>query len=210
MIKKHMLSILSEAANAEKRDATHDFEYDDYESNITLNNDGEASGDTSSNNANDDEDEDCSVDDDDLEDISDEDMEQLKNDIIASYNDMDSVDNTDLNYTAEMVTVIASKDGEYLVECDNLAKLMNSEKCDGYTAMQKISEANNIPLAEMKLVVESNDAIISLLNEKAVSRKTRKKKTLDMKSSAIFLQDIKNKGITVLKKKSRKKKSKKK
>lgn len=178
MIKKNMLTILKEAAEAEEFDKNSDLEYSGYVDDEEL----------------------------DLEDeISDEELQQYETDIIDTYEELEDIDDEELEYTEEMVTVIDAC-GQYLVEYDNLSKLITSKKYDAVTALEKISECNEIPLEEIVLVVESEDSIKSILQEKATSKKSKKKKLSALKSSSKLLKNIINKGIKVKKKCKSKKK----
>jgi|GEM_PF-6993337 len=222
MIKRNMLGILAEAVKAENlyvNEYDND-EYDgfcddvkDFDDDVkTLAREYDDEEDDVHGDYIEDDDEEDDIDVEDLrnaedgdEHIDDEEVEEIKNDIMDVYDDMEEVDEDELGYSEEMVPVIATSESTYYVEYDNLAKLMKASRCDAATAMEKICECNNLQLEDMRLVVESAAEIIRILNEKAASKKVKKKKALAMKSSVKFLKDLKNKGITVVKKKSNKK-----
>lgn len=108
-------------------------------------------------------------------------------------------------YTAEMVNVIAqetSYGSRYLVEYDNLNKLMESYGVDEVEALNMVCEHNLLNIADMYVVIESVDYVKEMLNEAKCGKgpaKSKKSKKLANCSKAI--KNLKNKGIKMVTKK---------
>lgn len=108
-------------------------------------------------------------------------------------------------YTAEMVNVIAqetSYGSRYLVEYDNLNKLMESYGVDEVEALNMVCEHNLLNMADIYVVIESVDYVKEMLNEAKCGKgpaKSKKSKKLANCSKAI--KNLKNKGIKMVTKK---------
>lgn len=145
--------------------------------------------------------------------VTDTDGIEDDDDIIMSSDDYESIPELDeyIDYTEEMVNVMArdQKLGtEYLVEYDNLYKLMESKNIDASKAIQLVCEHNNIPLHSTCLLIESSkDMNDSLEETKAAAKSSNpsiKAKAINkLKNSKKQLQDLKKKGIKVLRKKNK-------
>lgn len=134
-------------------------------------------------------------------------------DILADISELEELED-DIIYTPEMVVIVAEETSygtRYLVEYDNLYKLMESYDLDVKEALDKVCEHNMISLSDTYLVIESQDILEESLSEladsiheaKCPSKKAKRCKSL--KNSKNFLKDVYNKGIKVVKKKSKKK-----
>ncbi len=117
----------------------------------------------------------------------------------------------DLLYTEEMVNVLlqeTSFGNRYLVEIENLVKLMESSNIDIKTALEKVCEHNEINIGDTYVVIESAETILESL--KQFSRESSLKSKSDIKDTVKTIQDLKDKGIKLLTRKSKSKKKKKK
>lgn len=120
----------------------------------------------------------------------------------------------DIVYTPEMVVVVGEETSygtRYLVEYDNLYKLMESYNLDVKEALEKVCEHNLISLSDTYLVIESQEVLEESLSELADSIHEAKcptkkaKRCKSLKNSKNFLKSVYNKGIKVVKKKSKRK-----
>lgn len=119
----------------------------------------------------------------------------------------------DIEYGADYVPVLAlESDGIpiYAVELDNLNKYMESAEIDDIReALENVAECNDLSMGDIYLMIEDADTISEAIQEAKCSKKLSSKK---IKSSAglEFFQDLKNKKVKVIKKKSKSKRRKKK
>ena len=124
--------------------------------------------------------------------------------LLGELEDLEELDEA-ICYTAEMVNVIAqetSYGSRYLVEYDNLNKLMESYGVDEVSALNMVCEHNLLNIADMYVVVESIDYIREMINEAKCGKgpaKSKKSKKLANCSKAI--KNLKNKGIKMVTKK---------
>jgi len=148
----------------------------------------------------------------DCEACSNEELE-LDGELEDEYDDVEELED-DIEYTEEMVNVILQESNsqtKYLIEYDNLCKLMESKRMDIKEAMISVCEHNQISFSHAYLVLESDETFAEALNEAKASikyannpiDKTKNKKKVGKVYDTF--KDIKNKGIKVLKKKSKKK-----
>lgn len=118
----------------------------------------------------------------------------------------------DIEYTEEMVNVISQETEHgvrYMVEYCDLVRLMNSNEYTERQALARICECNMLSYADTYVVIESSEDIIESIREAKDSAKSaehpvdkaNRKKKLDSASKAI--RNLKNKGIKILKKKSK-------
>lgn len=117
----------------------------------------------------------------------------------------------DLVYTEEMVNVLLQEStygNRYLVEIENLVKLMESSDIDAKTALERICEFNEINIGDTYVVIESADTILESL--KLFSKESSLKAKSDIKDTVKSMQDLKDKGIKLLTRKSKPKKKKRK
>lgn len=126
-------------------------------------------------------------------------------DILDELEDLEELDE-EICYTAEMVNVICQETAygsRYLVEYDNLFKLMESHNIDEVEALNMVCEHNLIKLADTYLVIESVDSVKEMVNEaktgKGALGKAKSSKKLANCSKAI--KNLKNKGIKLVTKK---------
>lgn len=134
--------------------------------------------------------------------------DEIEREIEDEYVEVEELEE-ELPYTAEMVNVIEQSiegGNRYLIDIDDLAKFMEKEcEDDPLEALKKIAKANNLEESSMHVVIESDDFIEELLTEAKADNKAGSKKKLGKVSGVTkLLKDIKNKGIKVLKKKSKK------
>lgn len=125
-------------------------------------------------------------------------------DLLAELDELEELDEA-ICYTAEMVNVIAqetSYGSRYLVEYDNLNKLMESYGVDEVQALNMVCEHNLLNMADMYVVIESVDYVKEMINEAKSGKGPAKSKKLANCSKAI--KNLKNKGIKVMTKKKRK------
>lgn len=125
--------------------------------------------------------------------------------ILDEIEDLEELDE-EICYTAEMVNVICQESTygrRYLVEYDNLFKLMETYNIDELKALNMVCEHNLISLADTYLVIESVDSIKEMLNEAKCNKgplgKAKNSKKLANCSKAI--KNLKNKGIKLVTKK---------
>lgn len=144
------------------------------------------------------------------DDVSFELDDEFENDIEADYTDFDELeDDENIEYTAEMVNIIKTKRGRLVMEFDMLAKYMNSANItDIEEAMQNVCEANGADYDNTYLVLESQEDMMSIVQEakSKLNKKAKVKIFTKLRDSSNFLKTVKNKGIKVVKKKSNKKK----
>lgn len=122
---------------------------------------------------------------------------------------LDSIED-DIEYTEEMVNVIMQESSyfgvRYLVELDNLTKLMESTGMDAKEALDAVCEHNNINAGDTYLLIESAESILEAV--KKLSKGDLKSKA-EINSTVKTIQDLKDKGIKVLTKKCKSNKKKK-
>lgn len=116
----------------------------------------------------------------------------------------------DIKYTEDMIPVIMQESTYgpmYLVEYDMLTKLMESTGLEADKALDKICEHNEISTGDTYVLIESAEYILEELKQfkKEASLKAKK----DIQNASKTLQDLKDKGIKLVTKKSNKKKRKK-
>lgn len=148
--------------------------------------------------------------------------EACKNEVTDLYDedglldDLDDIEELedDIVYTPEMVIVVGEETSygtRYLVEYDNLYKLMESYNLDIEEALKKVCEHNLISMSNTYLVIESQEVLEESLSEladsiheaKCPTKKAKRAKSL--RNSKNFLKNVYNKGIKVVKKKSKRK-----
>jgi hypothetical protein len=149
----------------------------------------------------------CKTEESDCDDLYDD---SVLSDLDGEIEDIDDVEESELRYTEEMVTVIESADkSQYFIETDNLSKYMISQNIiDVSEAISNICNANSIEESKICLVIESEDDLHDIIKEARATSKgsTIKSKKLGMaRDTTAFLKNIKNKGIKIAKKKSKKK-----
>ena len=135
--------------------------------------------------------------------------EPVINDLFSDLEDLDEID-FDLQYTAEMVVVRDdSLNHRYLVEYQDLARLMESSNTNAKKALQMVCEKNNIKVADTYVVVESTEVIIERALEKKDSIKATKDveekclKEKEMGEGCNSIKEMKKNGIKILKKKAK-------
>lgn len=135
----------------------------------------------------------------------------VEEDIFDILDDVEEM-NDELSYNEEMVHVICQESSEgyskYLVEFDMLSKYMQSTGLPVKEALIKICEHNCISLGDTYLVIESVEDIRESVQEAKATIKGAKgickdkaKKKLDETGKTI--KDLKDKGVKLLKKKSK-------
>ena len=136
--------------------------------------------------------------------------DEVEQELEDEYEEVEELED-DIEYNEDMVPVIQQdieEGSRYLVEMDVLAKYMiSSKEEDPAEALKRIAEANSLEPSSMCIVIESDDYARELIEEaKTTKKKTGSKFKLNkIASSSKLLKHIKNKGIKVLKKKSKKK-----
>lgn len=140
----------------------------------------------------------------------DEDLEDdCGEEILDDYEDYEELDE-DFKYTAEMVVIVAQPQGQsvrYLMECDSLLKFMKSSGVtDIKEAMEQVCDKNNIAFDKTCLLTESKQDMVQFIEEAKTKKRPKVKVNLNAKlrTTANFFQDVKNKGIKVVKKKGQK------
>ena len=122
---------------------------------------------------------------------------------------LDSMED-EIEYTEEMVNVIMQEStygSRYIVEFDNLSKLMESTGMDAKEALSSVCEHNDISLGDTYILIESVESILETV--KKLSKGDLKSKA-DLKDTVKTIQDLKDKGIKILTKQSKTKKKKRK
>lgn len=103
----------------------------------------------------------------------------------------------DINFFKEMVNVIEDE-GEYYVEMSDVSKYMVSQQVKTVKeALNDIAECNNIDVAKMTVVVESEEYFNAFLE----AAKKDKKKEKELNGVAKLLKKMKKDKIKVVKKK---------
>lgn len=148
----------------------------------------------------------CECDEEDLEDLE---LDDAEDELTGEMDPVDVVDD-DIIYSEEMIPVIRIGEN-YVVEFDMLAKYIDSHpNVEISEALDLIAthESNMLTPGSIGILVESDDYADQLIQEAKAAKRTAssKKKIKKVKDTASFLKNIKNKGIKVFKKKSKKKK----
>lgn len=139
----------------------------------------------------------------------DQDLEDLEDD----YEDIEEIED-DIEYTEEMVNVICqetSLGNRYVIEYDNLVKLMETKNIDNAKkAMEMVCEHNSISIADTYLLLESNEYISEIIEEQEKKEEIfRKKSDKKFRNSYKVFRQLKDDGVKLLKKKSKKSKKRK-
>lgn len=139
--------------------------------------------------------------------------EELQDELMSEIDELEELD-CDLSYTVEMVNVLEqeTKYGRrYLVEYENLVKLTEGTELDIKEALNLVCEHNLIGIQDTYVVIESQDVLEESISETTdsiseasnpVSKANRRGK---LAKCGKAIKDMKNKGIKILKKKSKKK-----
>lgn len=148
----------------------------------------------------------CECDEEDLEDLA---LDDAEEELTGEMDPVDAVDD-DIVYGEAMIPVIRIGD-DYVVESDMLAKYIDSHPdVEISEALNRIAthESNMLTAGSIGILIESDDYTDHLIQEAKAAKRTNssKKKIKKIKDTASFLKDIKNKGIKVFKKKSKKSK----
>lgn len=135
------------------------------------------------------------------------DFDDFENSLLDEIEELESLED-DICYTAEMVNVICQEctyGSRYLIEYDNLYKLMESYNVDAVAAMKMVCEHNLISLADTYLVVESSEMARNLINEAKCCKSglEKAKKHKEISKCCNELKNLKNKGIKLLAKKKK-------
>lgn len=80
------------------------------------------------------------------------------------------LEDEDISYKEQMVPIFINSKKEYLIEYQDISRLMNSytslgEECTEYMALQKICNENKISTDDVYVVIESSSNIIQKLSE---------------------------------------------
>lgn len=137
---------------------------------------------------------------------------ELQDELMSEIDELDEL-NCDLHYTVEMVNVLEqeTKYGRrYLVEYENLVKLMENSQLGIKESLDLVCEHNMIGIQDTYVVIESQDVLEESISETTDSisetsnplSKANRRNKLAKCNKAI--KDMKNKGIKILKKKSKK------
>lgn len=140
-------------------------------------------------------------------DIDDEELLDLTDDL--------ELEDEDILYTEQMVPVFINSKKEYLIEYQDIARLMNTynslgEECTEYMALQRICNENSINMDDVYVVIESTNNLIQKLAEirrKIVLEKDPIKKQkfrLDLLKCEDNLKKLKKNMNIKIKKKKRK------
>lgn len=116
----------------------------------------------------------------------------------------------DIKYTEDMIPVIMQESTYgpmYLVEYDMLTKLMESTGLEADAALEKICEHNEITSGDTYVLIESAGYILEELKQFKKDASIKAKQ--DIQNATKTLQDLKDKGIKLVTKKSNKKKKRK-
>lgn len=117
----------------------------------------------------------------------------------------------ELEYTEEMVNVLLQETtygNRYLVELENLVKLSESTGMDIKESLSSVCEHNSISMGDTYVVIESIDNILEAAKKLAKLNDIKSK--VDLTNSLKSVQDLKDKGIKLISKSSKKKVNKKK
>ena len=117
----------------------------------------------------------------------------------------------ELEYTEEMVNVLLQETtygNRYLVELENLVKLSESTGMDIKESLSSVCEHNSISMGDTYVVIESIDNILEAAKKLAKLNDIKSK--VDLTNSLKSVQDLKDKGIKLIAKSSKKKVNKKK
>lgn len=94
--------------------------------------------------------------------------EAATNSLLYQLNDLDTVDESVLAYTEEMVNIHQDSRNRYLLEFDNLIKYIRTNECTVKQAVNKICEHYDISVADTYVVVESVDNIMNQMKQAQV------------------------------------------
>lgn len=117
----------------------------------------------------------------------------------------------ELEYTEEMVNVLLQETthgNRYLVELENLVKLSESTGMDIKESLHSVCEHNSISIGDTYVVIESIDSILE--SAKKLSKLNDIKSKADLTNTLKSVQDLKDKGIKLMARSSKKKVNKKK
>lgn len=142
--------------------------------------------------------------------------EEVEQELEDEYAEVEEVEDGETFYNADMVNVIRhdpdpveeDADVYYLVDMEDLGKYMDvNEIKEPEEAIEQIADANGIEESAICIVIESDDAMKQLIEEaKNIKKSDAKKIKLGKISGATkLIKDLKNKGIKLKKKKSKKK-----
>lgn len=139
--------------------------------------------------------------------------DELQDELMSEIDELEELD-CDICYTVEMVNVLEqdTKYGRrYLVEYENLLKLSEGTDLDIKEALNLVCEHNLIGIQDTYVVIESQDILEESISETTdsileacnpVSRAKRRKKLAKCNE---VIKNMKNKGIKIVKKRSKKK-----
>ena len=93
----------------------------------------------------------------------------IEESLVRQLNDIETVDDSLLSYTEEMVNVHHDeKRDRYLIEFDNVSKFIRSNECTVKQAVNKICEHYDISVADTYIVIESVDLIMNQFKQSQV------------------------------------------
>lgn len=126
-------------------------------------------------------------------------------DLIETMDDLEEMDEEDqISYEEAMINLFESR-GTYFVEADDLVRLMKDNHYRSLSeAAFNVANHYHIDSSDMAVVIESNDDVVDFIKEES---KDKKKKAAKANGLVDAIKDLKDNGIKVFKKPSKKNKS---
>ena len=138
--------------------------------------------------------------------------DELQDELMSEIDELEELD-CDICYTTEMVNVLEqeTKFGRrYLVEYENLVKLIEGREIDIRDALELVCEHNSIGIQDTYVVIESQETLAESISEikdsilEACNPVKKAKRRNKLAKCNEMIKNLKNKGIKVVKKKSNK------
>lgn len=137
----------------------------------------------------------------------------FEDDIMAEFGNVyKEMEEVDYVYTVESVPVFDAGDGNYFIEADSVAKLMEASDDDISSTLDNIAEHYDIPVTSIGIVFESDDYAEEVLEEakKHKAKAGDLSKFAPIKATTKVAEELKEKGVKLFKKKGKKSSKKKK
>ena len=127
------------------------------------------------------------------------DSDELRNSFNECISNIPVIGKGIVAYRSEMVPVFKNE-SSYFVEMDNVVKYMNSwDIRDVKEAMENIAEANEIPVSELSLVIETKEYMESVIESASELSKLGSKELLEnCELSVKLINMLKSEGINVV------------
>lgn len=138
--------------------------------------------------------------------------QSLLDQFVDTFACLESVSESCYSYTNPQLVPVLAQNEEFYVELDCLAKVAEANEIDIYEALEMVAECNDLPMSSMNIVVESDEYIGMLIAEAKAAKgsKLEKSKAKGLQATVDAIEDLKEKGVKLVKKSSGKKKKSKK